>query len=149
MSESVEYARLAIDELSLLLPQRQIELLEPVLEVRYAEEGFGWIEMEGEPLPVYCLSQQLALLHPPPPQRQICALLDRPGGLFGLLCDELDLMGSLHSVPLPPAMHLPGTPISGLARYKQRVFCITSAQALGDYVERLLLQGYGVRGISP
>ena len=148
MSKAVEYARLAIDGLSLLLPQHQIALLEPALDV-YTGEKFGWIEVEGEPLPVYCFSQQLSLLHPHPAQRRICALLNGSEGLFGVLCDELDLMGSLNSVPLPPAMRLPDTPILGLAHREQQVFCISSAQALWDYIEDVLLQSQNVQATSP
>ena len=149
MSGSTEYALLSLDALFLLLPQRQIELLEPALEVRYGEEGIGWIEeSEGGSLPVYCFSQQLALLYSPPVQRRICVLLDAPKGRFGLLCDQVRLMGSLPAVPLPPAMRLPDTPILGLAHREQQVFCVSSAQALWDYVERLVMQDHGTRGIS-
>ncbi len=150
MSETLEYALLSIDALSLLLPQRQIELLEPALEVRYEEEPFGWIEVSGkEPSPVYCFSQQLALLHPAPAHRRICVLLDAPKGPFGILCDQVMLMGSLSSVPLPPAMRVPDTPILGLAHQEQQVFCISSAQALWNYAERLLLQDQGIQATSP
>ncbi len=134
-------ALLTISGLRLALPQRQIRAIEAasVVDARDAEPfSAGWLRHAQQRWPVYCLSQELSLLAAVPAERRTCVMLGTDDGYMGILCDEVSIEQSLDQPhELPPAMHLPDTPILGLiALDEERIACVTSAECLAAHVAR-------------
>ena len=138
-------AMLKIAGLHLVLPQNEIRALESMdnVERRDAESGrVGWVRYAQQRWPVYCLSQDLALLADVPAARRACVLLGAgQAGYVGMLCDDVSIvrqsLGPRHE--LPDAMRLPETPVTGLTVLEgETVACLTSAEHLASYLNRLV-----------
>lgn len=133
-SSSYRYVFLSIGQLGLLIPQHQVHALEPSFDVQRSKGGdaTGWISVTGASSPVYCLSENLQLIHEIPTDRNICVLLDIGDGLFGILCDQVVMLtqAELEIRPLPACMQGPDTPLRGLVLYGEKVLCVTSADDL-------------------
>ena len=137
-------ALLKIDGLNLLLPQGEIRALELATDVDAtapALHSAGWIVHTGKRWPVYCLSDELALMALVPAERRVCAMLSLGAGYIGILCDDMiilkDLVAQRHELPL--SMKLPGTPILHVIDYEQGIACVSNASQLTDYIEQLVL----------
>jgi chemotaxis signal transduction protein len=135
-------AVLTISGLRLVLPEREIHAQEAVsaVDARQAEPySVGWLQHAQQRWPVYCLSQELSLLAAMPAERSTCALLGTHDGYMGILCDEVSTGQSIDpQQDLPPAMHMPDTPIQGLiALDEDRIACVTSAERLAAHVARM------------
>ncbi len=136
-------ALLRISDLRLALPQHEICALESAGDIDTEETkplSVGWIHFKQERWPVYCLSPELTLLVIVPKARRSCAVLDTGAGYIGLLCDEVifGIQPTLEQQqPLPPAMHMPDSPIMGLvALDEDEVACTTNAEHLVDHLTR-------------
>jgi len=127
------YALLVMDGLQLLVPQNQVQALEPGFDVQHPDAGgVGWITVAGARSPVYCLSQDLTPLPEAPASRKICVLLESGAGLFGVLCDQVTMFERTEREirPLPPCMGAAGTPIQGLMLHGEQVLCVSTADDL-------------------
>jgi hypothetical protein len=117
------------------LSGRAVRSLEAATDVVFsgAPSGVhGTIESHGVQWPVYALDEELAPLRDVPHERRTCALLATDHGLFGLLCDEAQVVPR-HSVsahPLPLAMRRPGSPLEGVLNIGEGVAVLSSARAL-------------------
>lgn len=130
------YIDLEIDRLRLLLPQRDVHILEPAADIRPVGEytdHFGTIEVDGDPYPVYCLSSGLQLMTEPPMHWRICVLLQHPHQVFGLVCASVRFhhRTSLIEHTLPFCMRLGKSPITALALCGDEVMSISSVGRLG------------------
>ncbi len=133
-------AILKISGLRLSLPQTGMRALEAADDVDVsgaATPAIGWIVHGQQRWPVYCLSQDLALLHEMPSERRACVLLDAGEGCVGVLCDDVSMGHEGQRHELPPAMRLPDTPILGLMETEEGIVCLTSAERLAAHLARL------------
>ncbi len=138
-------AVLNISGLQLALRQSEIRALEsaPHLDTDETKPfSVGWVEFKGERWPVYCLSQELALLVVVPRERRSCVVLDTGAGYIGLLCDSINPGVQFQPEQLqelPRAMRLPDTPILGLiAVDEENTACVSSAERLIEHVTRMV-----------
>ena len=120
--------------LRLLLPQNQVYALEPGLDVVHAAgEDLGWIEVADGRWPVCCLSEDLQPVRQIPPGRNICALLHTDAGPFGVLCDQVVMLGHQAEVdllPVPACMRTTAMRLRGLVLDGEHVLCVASAPDL-------------------
>lgn len=137
-------ALLKITGLNLQLPQGEIRTLESATDVDTAApalNSIGWIVYAQKRWPVYCLSEELALMAVVPSERRACALLATGAGFIGILCDDMLILKDIAAqrYELPDAMRLPDTPILHLIAYEQGIACVTNAKQLTAFVEQLVL----------
>ena len=130
---------LAFDGCELIVPQRQVRVLEPVLDVIPSSEvegQVGWLPLRGERCPVYCLTRELAPLHSATPDRRVCIVLQFGPVHFGLLCTRAENVApdEVRSFPLPQVMHAPYAAAEGLGVYEGRVIVQCSAQSVLRFV---------------
>src|ERR1017187_1573009 len=135
-------ARLTFSGLHLILPQREIRMLESASAVDNRNAGAlsaGWISYEQLRWPVYCISPQLTLLDTVPVERRVCALIKAGNDCMGILCDNISIEKAVEKWhDIPPSMILPDTPLLGLIVSEENVLaCVTSAELLAAYVIRL------------
>lgn len=139
---STSAALLKIDSLNLLLPQADIRTLESVSDMDTANplwKSTGWISVRQQRWPVYCLSDELELLHEVPPGRRACAMIAGESGYLGLLCDDVSIIKDFKSdsFELPAAMRLPDTPVLQIAQLDHGIACISNAQHLSAYIAKI------------
>jgi hypothetical protein len=141
---NITAALLKINGLHLLLPQGEIRTLESATDVdatATALHSAGWITYAQKRWPVYCLSDELALLAVVPSERRACAMLATGAGYIGILCDDMIVLKdfSAQRYELPVAMKLPDTPILHLVAYEQGMACVSNANQLTSYIEQLVM----------
>jgi hypothetical protein len=129
------------------LAQRAVRSLEAAADVDFstAPPGtLGVIVASGGRWPVFALDEELVPLHDVPRERRICALLAHDHGLYGLLCDEAQVLRrqGLSAYPLPLAMRRPATPLEGVLQTGEGVALLSSARSLAGVVkmEKLALE---------
>lgn len=138
-----EAALMFISGLCLMLPQSEVRGLETSAAMDTEETkpySVGWVRINEERWPVYCLSPELTLLLIAPKERRSCLVLDTGAGYIGILCDEFTVGEQIaldRQHDLPSAMRLPDTPLLGLAALADgQVACITNAERLVEHVNR-------------
>ena len=130
------YALLSMDDRKLLLAQRDIRTLEPVTDVIGRETdldgALGYLRFEDRLWPVYALAGDLSVLGEIPASRRICALVNRPGGYFAIVCDQFDLVSGrgLRFQPTPACMVTPTSAIDALARHDNEIVLSCSVPGL-------------------
>ena len=117
------------------LPQRAVRSLEAAADADFsaaAAGALGMIVVAGASWPVYALDEELVPLHNVPRERRICALLAAERGLFGVLCDEAQVLArqNLSAYPLPLAMRRSGSPLEGVLNIGAGVALLSSARGL-------------------
>jgi hypothetical protein len=126
--------------LTLAVPLRDLQSLEPVLDVDTQNRdarSVGTIELRSGDCPVFCIDESLAVLSNPRPEHRICAILaGGDAGPFGLICGAVEVLGSegLASFGVPPCLFTAGSPLEGLALHGRRVLCRTSGAGLARFV---------------
>src|SRR5207247_4380937 len=82
----------------------------------------------------------LAVLRTWPQSRRVCVLLVHGSNFFGVLADEMEILGQqpLTFSPLPDCMKLADTPIESIAAFRDGIACITSASGLFAYLQLAL-----------
>ena len=145
-SDASTAALLKIGGLNLLLPQGEIRTLESFTDVDTiapALHSVGWVSYIQKRWPVYCLSEDMALLNVVPAERRACAMMTMGAGYIGILCDDMVVLKEFTSTrfDLPVAMLLADTPIIHLVAYGQGVACVSNAKRLTAYVGQLVLNG--------
>lgn len=131
-ADETAYALLRLDELRLLVPQHDIRLLEPSVDVTLDAPpagGIGWMTFRQQRVPVFSLSAELNWQPEAEKSHTICALLEAEGRYFGLLCTEVGLLGAdeiaFHEIPR--AMTTPLAPFHRLALHGDHLACVSSA----------------------
>jgi hypothetical protein len=140
---STASALLKIGRLNLLLPQGEIRTLESASDVDViapALHSAGWVAYAQKRWPVYCLSDELTLIAPVPPERRACAMLAIGPGYIGILCDDMIILKDFAAprFELPVAMKTPDTPIMHLVAYEQGIACVSNAKNMTAYIEQLV-----------
>lgn len=135
---------LKIGGLNLLLPQVDIRTLESATDVDRvapALHSAGWISYIQKRWPVYCLSEDMALMNVVPHERRACALMTMGAGYIGIMCDDMIVLKnfSTQRYDLPVAMKFTNTPILHLVTFEQDLACVSNARCLTAYVGQLVL----------
>jgi len=133
-SNNVQLVLLHFGRTRVALAQRSVRSLEAAADVDFSAAwppSLGAIATSGGRWPVHALDEELAPLYSVPRERRICALLAADDGLFGLLCDEAQVLPrqGLTAYPLPLAMWRAGSPIEGVLN-GAGVALLSSARAL-------------------
>ena len=131
-SKRGRFTVLDLDRLSLLVPQHQVQALEPAFDVQFSGTGVGWISVSGTRSPVYCLSNDLQTTRAVPTDYPICVLLNADDNRFGLLCKQVQMVEESEAdiSPLPECMRTAENPLWGLLQQGEKVLCATSAHDL-------------------
>ena len=139
--EPERLAVLTLDGRKWLLPQREIQSLEPLLDV-VADDGspdrMGVIAFQENWWPVYCVSGELDVLREIPAARRVCVLLNDGDNQFALVCDQVEALDEERPRirPLPACMALPDSPLQALLVYKGGLGCITTTVRLAAFFAR-------------
>ena len=135
---------LAIGDLRLALPQgeaRQIELAADLDAGDADGHEAGWLRRRsGDSWPAYSLDPALRVQPRAPSERRLCVFFVVREGARGILCDRVWSLAAdddLRREPLAGCMTGPLSPVAGLARFQERVAVVTSAAALGGYLDAL------------
>ena len=116
----------------LLLPQadlRDIEGLDNFSTADVPPGGAGGIQVGRHSYPVYCMSEALSLMVTIPASRRMCVLLQHGEGLFGLLCDQMEVLESHVALqPLPECMRIVDSPVEALVLQSDGLACVSSAR---------------------
>ncbi len=143
------WAVLAIAGSRLALPQREVQQFESASDVE--APGTDMTHAAGQftagsqqVWPVYSLDGSLGL------QRaavlaasSLCVFLEAQGQKLGLLCDRVWALAEdsdLAVEPLPGCLKGPPSPVTGLARFQDRITLVTDRDALWAYLSYLLGQ---------
>ena len=102
------FALLSLDSYPLLLPQRDIALLELSSDLDHLtipeQYNVASLSFQGQSWPTYCLAGDFSLRKSIPSSRYICAVLNDNEDYLGLLCDTIDSLAAaefqLHPIPL-------------------------------------------------
>lgn len=134
-ADETSYALLRLDDLRLLVPQHDIRLLEPSVDMAKTAPpagGIGWMTFRHQLVPVFCLSAELRWQADAEKSYAICALLEAEGRYFGLLCTEVGLLGAdeVAFFEIPRAMAVPHAPFHQLALHGEHLACVTSASRI-------------------
>lgn len=135
-------AVLTMDGRRLLVPQGEIQSLEPLLDM--AREGsspytVGTIAFAGHWWPVYCLSRELEVLREIPLTRRLCGLLNDGNHQFALVCDQIEPLAEERPRlrPLPVCMATPDSPLLALLIQRGELGCVTSTARLAAFLADL------------
>ena len=135
---------LHFDGLRLLLPQQDIisvEVSEDLLPLRDDETDaqqagiVGWVYLERQQNPVYCLSTDLTLQQNIPTQHEVIVVLQIKQGLFGLSCERIEPLSQhqqLHSVPV--CMQRKQSPVSHLVIHQNSIAHLVNAEEMANYL---------------
>ena len=139
LQQSAQVVVLKIGGLRLMLPQGDVRTLESagdVTPIDPPENGVGWIEYKGQRWPVFCPSDELALLVSVPVTRRACVLLAVESGYVGILCDDASILAHLSAErhEVPSAMRLPGSPICALVMLEDGLACFSNAGLLTSFL---------------
>ena len=142
------WAVLAIDELWLALPQRDVRQFEPVSDLEAPgsnlTQATGQLLTAGdESWPVYNLDGSLQLQRAAPAARRLCVFFEAEAQTGGLLCDRVWSLAEdadLAVEPLPGCIKGPPSPATGLAQFQDRIAMVTNRTALSAYLDYLLEQ---------
>ena len=134
-SKSVHLVLLHLGRTRIALTQRAVRSLEATADVDFSARSgaaLGTILVGGSMWPVHALDEELAPLRTAPRERRICALLAGEHGLFGLLCDEAQVLPrhALVAYPLPAAMRRAASPVEGVLNLDPGVALLASSRGL-------------------
>ncbi len=144
------WAVLAIDELWLALPQRDVRQFQLASDLETAGTDMAkavgqLVASNGESWPAYNLDGSLKLQQAVPEARGVCIFFEREGRTFGLLCDRVwPLEGDtdLTVDPMPGCIKSRSSPITGLTQFQNRIAMVTNGAALSSYLAYLLEQDH-------
>ena len=139
---------LAIDELLLALPQRDVHQFELASDLEapaanLAQAAGQFIAGRNTSWPVYSLDGSLQLQRAVPEARRICVFFETEGQTTGLMCDRVWSLAEdadLVVEPMPGCVKGPPSPATGLAQFQDRIAMVTNRAALSFYLAHLLEQ---------
>ena len=143
---SIGYAMLLMDELKLLIPQKQILALEMSKDMDISEASdsvVGHLPFNNKSWPIFCFNNKLTPQTSASLNHQFCVLVQTDSASFGILSEQALLLNSeeIRLQLLPEAMLTVDTPISALAVYTGEVICISSTEHLAKQLPLSLVNG--------
>lgn len=142
------FVALALDQVSLIVAQQEIQALEPVLDAEpissFDESGLapaaGTLALPSGPCPVFALDSDLRALSEIPAQHRICAIMNHRDRMYAVSCKEVRLLTrgtvEFHAVPRPLESRSLNSPIKTLVVNGQSLLLGTSARALFAHIVR-------------
>ena len=135
------WALLIMDGLTIAVAQKDIVTIEIVSSLRPTEQDdnkIGWFVANGlDRWPVYCLNRYFATMPALAQSSRVFILMrskDHTFGLAGtqvsLLADDADLLVT----PLPVCLASPGSPLIGLALYRDGVVAVIQAETIPENI---------------
>lgn len=133
-----------IDQDEFLVDQDEAQTFESIPELDSRNKprySLGTFSVNGQETPVYCLSDELALIDHIPEGRESCVVLRKGNLKIGLLCREfkdLDyIMFNIHN--MPECMAQSASPISALCVYQLKdsipaIGKMLTADAIDSYI---------------
>ena len=144
-TDAERFVALSLDDIALLVAQREIHALEPVLDVASHAQpattkhayAAGVLELAGGTCPVYALDGELRPLPKIPQQHRICAIMNYRDAPYSLTCREVRLLSrtalSMHDIPRP-LLRQNTSPVKSLGVADGRLLLVTTAAALFAHV---------------
>jgi hypothetical protein len=136
--DGVRYSLLHLGETRLLLAQadiRDIEVADDIDPDEAPPGGVGRIRVGRQTHPVYSLSEEFELMNGIPEQRRMCVLLAYQGGLYGLVCDRVEILETpADFYPLPECMRLESSPVEALTLLPDGIASLVSAHRLATLI---------------
>lgn len=110
------------------------------MDMRPSADGIGQFERDGLIWPAYALSPDLNPLADRPETYRIAVLMGNGREAYGLLCQQVALIGrgQLAPHPLPPAMRDRDSPLRALALHEGEMRYLSSAAALHRLIRQRL-----------
>jgi len=141
------YVRVQFGELSLFIPQPDVQAVEIIADVHITPTdvgAIGWFGLEhghGQNSPIFCLSENLLLLPELPKKREFFVLIKAPEVPVGITGDEVENINikkeHLYFQELPRIMKAPLSPISHLLIFRGKVCCACPGLSLIQYLAYL------------
>jgi len=136
--DGARYSLLYLGETRLLLAQadiRDIEAADDIVPDEAPPGGVGRVRVGRHTYPVYSLSDEFELMNGIPEQRRMCVLLAHQGGLYGLVCDRVEVMEiPADFYPLPECMRLASSPVEALTLLPDGIASLVSAHRLATLI---------------
>lgn len=133
-----------IDQAEFLIAQDEVVRFEsmPELDSRNKpRHSLGTFSVNGQEIPVYCLSDELELLDYIPEGRETCMLLHKENRMIGLICTEFKALDYIlfNIQDMPECMSHNKSPISALCVYQLKdgipvIGKILTADAIDAYL---------------
>jgi len=144
------WAVLAIGELWLALPQRDVRQFELASELEAPEASLAqaagqFMARSDKSWPAYSLDGSLQLQRAVPEARRICVFFETEGQTRGLLCDRVWSLADYTDLivePMPGCIKGPPSPATGLAQFRGQIAIVTNRGALSAYLAYLLVQDH-------
>jgi len=119
----------------LALAPGEVSAIDSALDLDEPEESglaCGLIDAGAGSCPVYALDDALELVGDPPPTRRVCAVFEHEGRRAGVLADAVGSVpgGALRLEPLPLAVQVPRSVVTGLAVHGEELLFVTTAARL-------------------
>lgn len=140
LERSESFANLVLDGIHLLVPQKDIQALEPATDMGFSADypgSAGQFEQARKIWPLYAFSADLLLLTQRPEAYRVAVLMKHERQPYGLLCQQVYLVErrrvGIH--PLPPSFYNPQSPVLALALCEGEVRCMSTASALGQLIQ--------------
>lgn len=140
------WALLSMDGLVLALPQKDIVTIVLAADLQPApdagmgsDRATGWITLDAQYRPVYCLDGHLAVASTLISAVRVLLfrsderILGLAGTHISLLANDSDIVVP----PLPACLKQPGSPLVGLALRNNAIVYVLNAQMLGRYLSSL------------
>jgi len=140
------YVLLVFDGRYIFVPQHEVQSIEIIADVELMqapeEKSVGWFFEHGLESPVFCLSNELALLTTLPKQREYLIILKDE--LIGITGDEVENINieheNIHLQDLPIVMKTVESPLSKLLIFNDKVGCVCNGSALVKYIKYLTIE---------
>ena len=141
------YVFFVLDGKYFFVPQDDVDSVEIIADVQRenASDGaIGWFFGHGDESPVFCLAEDFSLLLDVPKKREYFILLKAEPQPLGISCDEVENINLLEEhldlQELPFAMTKPGSPISQLLIYQEKISCVCRGPALVKHLQSFMEQ---------
>jgi hypothetical protein len=140
-TEAQRFAVLQLAGIALLVPLHEVYSLESAIDVdstRKSGGSVGAIRNAESWFTVFCLSDNLEPISTLQATFRICAILATADAAVGLACRSVSSVDSsvLAHHPLPECMRTVHSPIQGLTRHGEHIYCRTSLHDLVPLLEQ-------------
>lgn len=133
---------LAVGDLRLALPQRDVRLFGLVADLKLSAAGESLevgrlLQKSGGSWPVYCFDAALQLQSPAPADRHVCVFFAAGGETVGILGDRVWSLAADTDIAveaLPGCMTGLPTPVVGVAHYRDSVMAVLGAAQIAAYL---------------
>jgi chemotaxis signal transduction protein len=141
------YVLFVLDGNSFFVPQDDVDSVEIIADVQKENApggAIGWFFGHGDESPVFCLAENFSLLSDVPKKREYLILLKAEPQPLGITCDEVENINlnkeHLDLQELPFAMKKPGSPISQLLIYQEKIAYVCKGSALVKHLQSFMEQ---------